>query len=77
MGKTVPLKKFRKYLKSLGLKHIRDNDSHELWDFPGKPLLRPVTVDMNIPDVPITHIHTNLKTLGINMKQFKEDIKNI
>jgi hypothetical protein len=39
--------------------------------------LRPVTVDTNYKDVPITHIHTNLKTLGIDKKDFSEAIKDL
>lgn len=75
MAKTVPLKKFKKYLKWLGLECIRTNDSHELYDYPDRKLLRPVTVVTNYPDVPLTHIHTNLKTLGISKQQFSRDIK--
>lgn len=75
--KPVPIKKFRKFLKSIGLVHIRTVASHELYDYPDKPLLRPVTLDKNYPDVPILHIHTNLKTLGISKKEFEEKIKNI
>lgn len=76
MAKSVPLKKFKKYLKSLGLVHVRTKDSHEFYDYPDKPLLRPISVDINYPDVPLLHIHTNLKTLGIDKKQFSKDIKN-
>ncbi len=75
--KPIPIKKFRKFLTSLGLEHIRDNDSHELWDYPDGHLLRPVTIDKNYPDVPITHIHTNLKTLGMTNKQFMDKLKDI
>lgn len=73
MPKSIPLKKWKKFLKSLGLKHIRTESSHEIWDKEG--LLRPVTVDKNYPDVPELHIHTSLKTLGITTKEFKELIK--
>ena len=74
--KSVPINKFRKYLKSLGLELIRTKDSHEIYDYPDKHLLRPVTIDVNYPDVPQLHIHTNLKTLGINKKDFEEAIEN-
>jgi len=78
-AKSVPLKIFVKYLKSIGLKYIRTNASHDLYDYadPGRKLLRPVTVDTNYKDVPITHIHTNLKTLGIDKKDFSEAIKDL
>jgi hypothetical protein len=77
-AKSVPRKKFVKYLKSLGLEYIRSNDGHDFYDFkePGKKLLRPVSVDVSYDDVPILHIHTNLKTLGIDKKEFSEKIKN-
>ena len=63
-AKSVPLKIFVKYLKSIGLKYIRSNASHDLYD-------------TNYKDVPITHIHTNLKTLGIDKKDFSEAIKDL
>lgn len=49
-AKSVPLNKFVKYLRSLGLEHYRSNDSHDLYDYPSphKKLLRPVTVDQII-----------------------------
>lgn len=78
-AKSVPLNKFVKYLRSLGLEHYRSNDSHDLYDYPSphKKLLRPVTVDTNYKDVPMLHIHTNLKTLGISKTAFNEKIKDI
>lgn len=78
-AKSVPLKKFIKFLKSIGLEYIRSNASHDLYDYtdPAKKLLRPVTVDKNYKDVPLTHIHTNLKTLGISKKEFEERMKKI
>jgi hypothetical protein len=76
-AKTVPTKKFRKFLKHIGLKHIRTTDSHELWDNPEKPLLRPITIDKNYPDVPLLHIHTNLKTIGITKEEFSKIIKTM
>lgn len=77
MPKSIPLKKYKLFLKSIGLKHIRSQSSHEIWDYEEKPLLRPITVDNNYPDVPILHIHTSLKSLGISKKEFEEAIKNI
>jgi len=76
--KTIPLSRWKKYLKSLGLKYKRTKSSHEIWDYdePQK-LLRPLTVDLNYKDVPITHIHTSLKTLNISKEDFEREIKNI
>jgi predicted RNA binding protein YcfA (HicA-like mRNA interferase family) len=76
MPKSIPYKKWIRFLKSLGLKHIRTDSSHEIYDYPEKPMIRPVTVDKNYPDVPLTHIHTTLKTLGISKKEFMEMMKN-
>lgn len=75
--KPIPRKKFIKFLKHMGLKKIREVDSHELYDSPDRPLLRPITVDKNYPDVPILYIHTNLKTLGISKEEFNKIIKTL
>jgi len=75
--KSIPLKKFKAFLKSIGLVHIRTKSSHEIWDKKDDSLLRPVIVDNNYPDVPPTHIKTNLKTLGISNKEFDELIKKL
>ena len=75
--KTIPIKLWKKYLKSKGLRHIRTKLSHEIWDIPGGSLLRPITVDKNYKDVPITHIHTSLKTLEISKKDFWNEIEKL
>ena len=75
--KPVPIKKFRKFLKSIGLTHIRTESSHEIYNNTEKPLLRPVTVDSNYPEVPILHIKTNLRTIGMSSKEFEEIIKKL
>lgn len=75
--KSIPLKKYRKFLKSIGLKKIRTVASHELYDNPVKPLLRPVTVDNNYPDVPLLHIHTTLKTIGMSKEEFIQRLKGL
>lgn len=75
--KSVPLKKYRKFLKSIGLIHIRTESSHEIYDYPDRTLLRPITLDKNYPDVPMLHIHTSLKALGIDKKVFAEKIKTL
>ena len=77
--KPIPRKKFVKFLKSIGLKLIRSESSHELYDYPEpeKKLLRPVTVDTNYNEVPLLHIHTNLQTLGMTKKEFIEKLKDV
>lgn len=76
-AKSVPIKKFRKFLELQGLKLIRTKASHEIWDNPKNPLLRPVTVDSHYPDVPMLHIHTNLKNLGISKAEFMKIIESL
>lgn len=75
--KSIPIKLWKKYLKSKGLRHIRTKSSHEIWDIPDGSLLRPITVDKNYTDVPITHIHTSLKTLDINKKVFLKELEKL
>lgn len=73
--KPIPIKLWKEYLKSKGLKHIRTEASHEVWDNPDKPLLRPCTIVPKHELVPKLHIHTSLMNLGISQKQFDEEIK--
>jgi predicted RNA binding protein YcfA (HicA-like mRNA interferase family) len=73
--KPIPVKLWIEFLKSKGLKHIRTEASHEVWDNPDKPLLRPCTVVPKHDSVPRLHIHTSLLNLGISQKQFDEEIK--
>jgi predicted RNA binding protein YcfA (HicA-like mRNA interferase family) len=76
--KPVPTKKFKKVLKKLGLKHIRDHGDHEIWDYPedGK-LLRPVTIIGCDKTIPALHIQTNLKTLGLSYKEFQDKLDKV
>lgn len=75
--KSIPIKIWRKFLKSQGLEKISTKSSHEKWDRKETPLLRPVTVDSNYKDVPITHIHTSLRAMGISKSEFEKLLKNI
>src|ERR1035437_2791190 len=56
---------------------VRTESSHEIYNNTEKPLLRPVTVDSNYPEVPILHIKTNLRTIGMSSKEFEEILKNL
>ena len=73
--KPISVKLWKEFLKSKGLKHIRTESSHEVWNNPDKPLLRPCTVVPKHSMVPKLHIHTSLLNLGISQKQFDEEIK--
>ena len=75
--KSIPIKKYRKFLQHIGLKHIRTESSHEIYNYPETPLLRPVTVDANYSDVPMLHIHTSLKTIGMSKREFEKIIKTL
>jgi len=69
--KPIPTKKFKKFLKKLGLRHLRDNGDHEIWDYPdGSSLLRPVTIIGCEKEIPAFHIDTNLKTLNMTYEEF-------
>ncbi len=71
----IPLKLWKRFLKSKGLKHLRTESSHEIWDNPVKPLLRPCTVVSKHNHVPILHIRTSLSNLEISNQQFDKEIK--
>ncbi len=79
--KQIPVRQFVKYLKSLGLVYIRTKGDHDIWNYPdGHPrgkLMRPVIFRGNEKDIPVDHIATNLKTLGISNSQFEKAIKEI
>jgi len=73
--KQIPAKVFKKFLKSKGLKFIRKNSSHDLWDYPDESLPRPVTIQRPYKDIPLTHIHTNLRTMRVSKKEFEKWLK--
>ena len=76
--KPVPTKKFKKYLKNLGLVCVRKSGDHEIWDFQkDSPLLRPLTIIGCEKDIPALHIKTNLQTLGVDQNDFEKEIKKL
>ncbi len=79
--RQIPTKPFIRYLKSLGLIYICTKGDHDIWNYPdhhprGK-LIRLVTFRGKDKDIPVDHISTNLKTLGISNTQFEQAIKEI
>ena len=77
--KQIPLDKFIRWLESKGLVYIRTESSHDLYNYPERHpdrLTRNITVRPKYKDIPLLHIHTNLKTLGISKKVFEKEIKN-
>lgn len=75
--KDIPKKTLVKFFKKLGLEHKRTKGDHEIWDYAdeNKSLKRPLTIRTKDKDIPLFHIHTNLKTLNITKAQFEEMIK--
>lgn len=77
--KQIPTHRFIAWLESLGLRYERTKASHDHYNYPkGNPkrLTRTVTVRTKYKEIPILHIHTNLKTLGILKETFEQQIKN-
>jgi predicted RNA binding protein YcfA (HicA-like mRNA interferase family) len=75
MIRPVKTQTFRKFLTHIGLVFIRIQGDHEIWDRPDVPLLRPVTFITNEKEVPPMHIKTNLKTIGMSLKEFYKIIQ--
>ena len=75
--KPIPAARFRKYLKSKGLVHKRTEGGHELWDTPVDNLPRPVTIQTHFKEVPLLHIKTSLKTMGVSVKDFEQEIQKL
>ncbi len=77
MLKPIPLIKYKKFLKSISCIYIRTKGSHEIWNKEDDSLIRPIIFRTNKKEVPIIHIHTNLKTLGMSIKEFNEIISKV
>lgn len=78
--KSIPLSKFVRYLESLGLVYIRISSSHDYYNYPERDprrLMRNVVIRTKYKDIPMLHIHTNLKTLNVSKTEFEEAIKNL
>ncbi len=75
--KPITTIKWKKWLKSLGLKYKRTEGSHEIWDYPDDSLLRPVVFRGNKKEIPGVHILTNLQTLDIDYKEFQKQIQKV
>jgi hypothetical protein len=73
--KPIPVKLWKEFFKSKGLKHIRTEASHVVWNNPDNPLLRTCTVVPKHEMVPKLHIQTSLLNLGISQNQFDKEIK--
>ena len=65
------MKTWLAFLAFCGLEYKRTEASHDIYDLPNSSLPRPVTVRPSKDvQVPMLHMHTTLKTLGKQMKDF-------
>jgi hypothetical protein len=72
--KNIPLRVFREFLESKGLKHTRTTGGHEVWT--RKDLSRPVIIQTHNDPVPEFIINRNLHTIGSDRNEFIEFLKN-
>jgi hypothetical protein len=75
--KAIPTKDFILFLESKGLVYRGTKASHDKYDRIDKPLKRPVIIRSNYKEIPLLHIHTNLKTLGVSKEEFNEFLRNL
>lgn len=66
--KNVPVKVFRQFLESEGLKKIRTNGGHEIWG--GKSLLRPIVIQTHVDPIPEFVLKNNLRNMGATPAEF-------
>jgi predicted RNA binding protein YcfA (HicA-like mRNA interferase family) len=64
---NIPLRRFRGFLESRGLKVIRTTGGHEVWS--RADLGRPVVLQTHIDPVPGFIVRTNLKTIGASKQE--------
>jgi hypothetical protein len=75
--KPIPTKTFKRFLRKKGLKHLRNNGDHEIWDYPeDNLLLRPISIIGCDKEIPAFYIGKSLKTLNIKYEDFLKEISN-
>ena len=75
---NIPLKLFRKFLKSQGLQVIKGakgRGGHEKWSRKG--LDRPITIQTHINPVPEFIVKQVLRHLGMTREEFSKVINNL
>ncbi|MGB4847893.1 MAG: hypothetical protein WBP41_08250 [Saprospiraceae bacterium] len=76
MKQVYEVRIVKAFFLSLGLIHKRTESSHFQYDFPddhpGGCLNRPLILREHLKDVPLHHIHTSLKTLGLPKSTFEK-----
>ena len=70
MGSTSPIKTscFTKFLEYKNCKPAKGT-KHAKWRCPG--CLRSIMFDRSTKEIPYLHVQTNLRNLGVTMKDFK------
>ena len=71
---SIPFRKYVRFLKSKRLVLQRTTSSHEIWNHPDKPFLRPLVIRRKDKDIPFLHIKTNCETMGITLERFYYEI---
>lgn len=72
--RPVSFKRFEKFLLHVGCKHKRTKGDHAIYD--RSDLKRPIVVPMDTEVTPFI-IRTNLRTLGLTVKQYLEIIEKL
>jgi len=71
----IPLKRWRDFLKFHGLDFVSTKGGHEKWNRLERPFKRPVMFSCHSKDIPVKIISTNLRTMGLEMKDLTNFLK--
>jgi hypothetical protein len=75
---VIPKDEFIRFLDHIGLELKRIKDDHEVWNKKNPPpLLRPVIFWHSGNEIPLFHVKTNLKTLGMTLSQYRKIVKKL
>jgi hypothetical protein len=72
--KNVPLKLFREYLTSKGMKIIRTKGGHEIWG--GKNVSRPIVLQSHVDPIPEFIVRQCLRALNVDFDDFIDFLSN-
>ncbi|MBI2623380.1 MAG: type II toxin-antitoxin system HicA family toxin [Candidatus Liptonbacteria bacterium] len=72
--RPIHYRKFEQFLRAVGCRLVRQEGDHRVWDRPD--LLRPVIVRTK-KDLPVFEIKSNLRTLGIDTRQYLEIMERL
>lgn len=73
--KALDIDIYKAFLKAQGLHYVDRNSSHEFWIKKG--MTRKISFQFNDKKVPLFHINTNNKTMGLTMTTITEFVKNL